>query len=468
MPPNEEPLHAVALAALILSLFGTYWDDAWHTDVGRDTFWSPPHILLYAGIAVASATIGLRALLILRAHRSIRSLRGERGLVMSLTGVAVTLASAPIDEIWHTLYGRDAVAWSPPHLLGLVGVLLIIGGILLDLRNAKTRFARALRHVASAGALAVLLASVFEYDSDVPQFDLVWYLPVLTFALTIGLGLVRANSDSPWAGSSAAFLYMLLMAATNFALLAIGFSQPILPMVAILALVDDVARARGARLPIRAALLALATWLLYPAYLSLYPGTRLGIDQVWLGLPMTILAAGAGLLAFEAKLSRGRKGSAAILAILLAFPTATAHDPGQGIEVAPIRLEYRRDSHEYAVFAELEAPCGDLRAASFVARRAGVTLESEVVSRVACRFEATFVPTQPGRWFGYFQFEDDGGALEAWIPIEPDAERAERSTSLYRPAPPSDPPLPSAVALYGASLGLLALLIRAHRSLRRS
>lgn len=468
MRTNEEPLHTVGLAALGLALFGTYWDDAWHTDIGRDTFWSPPHILLYAGIAIAGASIGLRALLTFWAHRSLGALRKERGLVLSLTGVAATLASAPIDEIWHALYGRDAVAWSPPHLLGLIGVLLTVGGILLDLRNANTKFVRALRHIASAAALAVLLASVFEYDSDVPQFGLTWYLPALTLALTLGFGLIRANSSSPWAATFAAFLYMLLMAATNFALLALDFSHPILPMVVIPALIDDAARRRGTRLPLRAALLALAIWLLYPAYLGLYPGLRLGAEHAWLGLPLTILAAAAGLVAFEAKLPSRRNARIAILGILLALPTAAAHDPGQGVEAAPVHMEYRRVSDGYAVFAQLEPPCDAFRAVGFVARRAGETVESNVAPRGSCRFEATFAPTQPGRWFGYFQFEDDDGALEAWIPIEPEAPHAERSTSLYRPPRPSDAPLYSVVVLYGASVGLLAFLVRVHRPPRPS
>jgi hypothetical protein len=32
---------AVIIGA-ITALIGVYWDDAWHTDIGRDSFWSPP------------------------------------------------------------------------------------------------------------------------------------------------------------------------------------------------------------------------------------------------------------------------------------------------------------------------------------------------------------------------------------------------------------------------------------------
>lgn len=42
----------------LLALFSMYWDDSLHTDVGRDTFWSTPHVVLYAAITV---TLGVFA-----------------------------------------------------------------------------------------------------------------------------------------------------------------------------------------------------------------------------------------------------------------------------------------------------------------------------------------------------------------------------------------------------------------------
>ena len=42
-----------------MSLFGTYWDDAWHTDRGRDSFFAAPHLALYAGVFVALVGVSL-------------------------------------------------------------------------------------------------------------------------------------------------------------------------------------------------------------------------------------------------------------------------------------------------------------------------------------------------------------------------------------------------------------------------
>src|SRR5690349_6421435 len=44
------------LAAVTSEMVGGQWDIAWHRSIGRDSFWTPPHILIYltgvlAGIA---------------------------------------------------------------------------------------------------------------------------------------------------------------------------------------------------------------------------------------------------------------------------------------------------------------------------------------------------------------------------------------------------------------------------------
>ena len=35
-------LESAILAGVLLFLLGGFWDVAWHIEVGRDTFWSPP------------------------------------------------------------------------------------------------------------------------------------------------------------------------------------------------------------------------------------------------------------------------------------------------------------------------------------------------------------------------------------------------------------------------------------------
>lgn len=46
----------VMLGGVLLFLIGGTWDVSWHIVAGRETFWSPPHLVLYAGILLIFGT----------------------------------------------------------------------------------------------------------------------------------------------------------------------------------------------------------------------------------------------------------------------------------------------------------------------------------------------------------------------------------------------------------------------------
>src|SRR5207247_8110904 len=49
---------------------------------------------------------------------------GNPGLHLAGGGIALTVLAAPIDDLWHRLFGIDVTLWSPPHLLGLLGAAI--------------------------------------------------------------------------------------------------------------------------------------------------------------------------------------------------------------------------------------------------------------------------------------------------------------------------------------------------------
>ena len=116
-------LLALVVVAGSAGLFATYWDDAWHTDLGRDQATIPPHLLLYAVVAAC----GLSAL---RRSRSLAAVLRQPPLLLVAAGGTVTLAALPIDAAWHAAFGRDAVLWSPPHMLAIFGSLALLVGLL--------------------------------------------------------------------------------------------------------------------------------------------------------------------------------------------------------------------------------------------------------------------------------------------------------------------------------------------------
>lgn len=123
------------LASKLIAGWGVQWDIQWHVLIGRDSFWIPPHVMTYAGVALAVlVSFGVLAWETLtggpaRTSEAPPTLRvlgliGTRGFHLAAWGIALTVLAAPIDDLWHRLFGLDVTLWSPPHLLGIVGAVI--------------------------------------------------------------------------------------------------------------------------------------------------------------------------------------------------------------------------------------------------------------------------------------------------------------------------------------------------------
>ena len=126
------------LAGKILAGWGVQWDIQWHVLIGRDSFWIPPHVMTYAGVTIlVLVSFGVLARETVGGEGEVRvlGLRGSRGFHLAAWGIAVTVLAAPIDDLWHRLYGIDVTLWSPPHLLGLVGSLINTFGCFVIIRE---------------------------------------------------------------------------------------------------------------------------------------------------------------------------------------------------------------------------------------------------------------------------------------------------------------------------------------------
>src|SRR5712692_3838083 len=131
----------VLLAANLLVGWGVQWDIQWHVQIGRDSFWIPPHLMTYAGVTIAVLiSFGVLARDTFRhlvagrlpaGTTRIFRLTGTPGFHLAAWGIALTVLAAPIDDLWHRLFGLDVTLWSPPHLLGLFGVAINTAACLL-------------------------------------------------------------------------------------------------------------------------------------------------------------------------------------------------------------------------------------------------------------------------------------------------------------------------------------------------
>ena len=163
----------VLLLAKAVAGIGVGWDIRWHIVIGRDSFWIAPHVMTYAGVALASiVSLGVLALETHRARRGQRapdSLRiaglvGSRGYHLAWWGIALTILAAPVDDLWHRLFGIDVTLWSPPHLLGLAGAQINSLACLFIAREAWP--ARTPGRVVAFAVAGLLLFSGFQTGVD--------------------------------------------------------------------------------------------------------------------------------------------------------------------------------------------------------------------------------------------------------------------------------------------------------------
>jgi hypothetical protein len=157
------------LAAKLVAGWGVRWDIQWHVQIGRDSFWIPPHVMTYAGVtATVLVSFGMLAWETLRGRERgglrILGLVGPRGFHVAAWGIAITVLAAPIDDLWHRLFGLDVTLWSPPHLLGFVGAAVNSVGCLLIAREVYAEGSR-------ARIAAVVVAAATLYGTLQPTLE---------------------------------------------------------------------------------------------------------------------------------------------------------------------------------------------------------------------------------------------------------------------------------------------------------
>lgn len=451
-----------------VSLFATYWDDAWHTDFGRDSAWIPPHVTLYGSVAFAGLAILVWGLTALARLRSISAVLGRPPLALAALGGGFTLAAAPADAAWHAAYGRDAVLWSPPHMLVVFASATMAIGVLAGLRTTRSGLVET---AVSGLVLGSLVMAVLEYETDVPQFIEAFYLPVLLAAAMPAVLVTRRLVPRRHAVLRMIAAYALTRLLTTVVLVIMERSAPDLPLAIIgLAAMELPWRSTFERYTAGAAGVAAAAWT--SAALGWTSQSPASVGAV--ALP--VLAVWLLCLAAARRRSPvlGAAAAALIGIVLVVSPgrPARAHDPGQGKPYAEVRLSAVTDNAGVTHLVVLpESRCNEMQPLRAVARRAG----REIIGRLApvggCRFEGALRLPRGDLWFVYGEFRTSGGGdVETWMPFRTgDRTTVALRRELYRPAGGGDVTggqIAWGAVLYGVGLSLLAaalVLTRARR-----
>jgi hypothetical protein len=147
-PSNSIPwyLWCVVLAVTSVSI-GAHWDVAWHRSIGRDSFWTPAHMAIYACGVLAAIACGYLVLFttfrkpaaMVASSVEVFGFRAPLGAFIASWGGIAMLTSAPFDNWWHNAYGLDVKIVSPPHTLLMLGVFAVSVGTLIMLLGAMNR-----------------------------------------------------------------------------------------------------------------------------------------------------------------------------------------------------------------------------------------------------------------------------------------------------------------------------------------
>lgn len=229
---TEDPLKApfawhaptIVFAALCV-MIGVYWDISWHMTIGRDSFWTPAHLLIQAGGLIAGLTSGYVAVRTtfgrassIDAAVSFWGFRAPLGAWVCIWGCLAMLASAPFDNWWHDAYGVDVRIISPPHSVLAMGIAAIgVGALLLSLawqnRDGEHQ-RRAMWLLIVAGGMLLMDRAIMltEYSFKNAMHGGTFY-EVSLFAYPMAIVMMTRASKLRWAGTLTAATFTALMLA---------------------------------------------------------------------------------------------------------------------------------------------------------------------------------------------------------------------------------------------------------------
>ena len=142
---------------ILLVTVGGSWDITNHLLSKPDTFFSPPHALMYLGVVISLAGV-ITSFLSWRLLQNFKDVY-FLSLKNNLIGIALLSGAGPFDYIWHSNFGLDGFL-SPPHLTLLAGMFFCaIGGMIgisrfLKINHLKNHF----RHLLILAIMPVWLS----------------------------------------------------------------------------------------------------------------------------------------------------------------------------------------------------------------------------------------------------------------------------------------------------------------------
>src|ERR1700722_14025629 len=216
------------LAAVMLSsafiVTGLIWDISWHRTVGRDTFWTLPHLEEQLGASLTGLTCGwlvLKTTFFGTPAEKASTVKfwgfsGPLGAWVCIWGTLLMITSAPFDDWWHNAYGLDVKIVSPPHMVLALGMVAIeVGALLMVLaaqRQAKTtddRHQFDLSYALAGGVLITMIATlIMQYAAAANRMHSAIFYEVTAAVFPVFLVAFARATRVAWPATKTAAVYM--------------------------------------------------------------------------------------------------------------------------------------------------------------------------------------------------------------------------------------------------------------------
>ena len=180
----------------IVARFGLAVDLQWHTDIGRDELFTPPHVMILAGIVPTSimlvSYILWNSFVAKNPAQSgfyIGPFVAPTSLWMMVCGLITLVIGGLYDDYWHTSYGVDTTIITPPHVWTFAGGMLVEVATIVLALQMKHRLKEATPRWLNLIIIGTLWALVYHFHLAFANFldPRVWAIEIFGFQIMLHL-----------------------------------------------------------------------------------------------------------------------------------------------------------------------------------------------------------------------------------------------------------------------------------------
>ena len=209
----------LSLVGSVSEIWGGSWDITSHLLGAPETFFTPPHAVLYSGVGI-SLIASIFASVMLFRDKELRNISVSFGLKLIIIGSVIQIFAGPSDYAWHEMFGTDGLL-SPTHLTLITGILIQSVGIVLGLTRLIPYGFKIVKpaSVVSFSALwFIVIAFIFQFTLPVSRGEtmnlnpdpyvagIILILTMPFFCTLIFWGAVKSMKKFGWASGVVAVL----------------------------------------------------------------------------------------------------------------------------------------------------------------------------------------------------------------------------------------------------------------------